>query len=149
MPAVTCRLFVGIDWGSETHHVCVLNLEAQIVEERKVQHTASAIAEFLDWLSSLAPDFPASMAIAIEVPHGTLVEELLERRFCVFSINPKQLDRFRDRDFPAGAKDDGRDAFVLADALRTDQHCFRAVRLGDPAVIRLRELTRLDEEINY
>jgi transposase len=149
MPAVTCRIFVGIDWGSETHHVCVLNLEAQIVEERKVQHTATAIAEFLDWLSSLAPDFPASMAIAIEVPHGTLVEELLERRFCVFSINPKQLDRFRDRYFPAGAKDDGRDAFVLADALRTDQHCFRAVRLGDPAVIRLRELTRLDEELNH
>jgi hypothetical protein len=59
------------------------------------------------------------MAIAIEVPHGTLVEELLELGFSVCSINPKQLDRFRDRYFPAGAKDDGRDAFVLADSLRT------------------------------
>jgi hypothetical protein len=37
-----------------------------------------------------------------------------------FSINPKQLDRFRDRHTVAGAKDDQRDAFVLADSLRTD-----------------------------
>ena len=37
----------------------------------------------------------------------------------------------------------------LADALRTDQYCFRVVRLGDPSVVRLRELTRLDEELNF
>ena len=149
MSALTRHFFVGIDWGSETHHVCVLNLEAQILEERKVQHTASAIADLRDWLSTFTEGSAASMAIAIEVPHGTVVEELLEHGFCVFSINPKQLDRFRDRYFPAGAKDDSRDAFVLADSLRTDQHCFRAVRVSDPAVIRLRELTRLDEELNH
>ena len=146
--AGTRRFFVGIDWGSETHHVCILNLDGQSVEKRKVQHTADAIAEFLDYLSSLAPDSSAAISIAIEVPHGTLVEALLERRFCVFSINPKQLDRFRDRYFPTGAKDDSRDAFVLADSLRTDHHCFRAVRSSDPTVIRLRELTRLDEDLN-
>jgi hypothetical protein len=32
----------------------------------------------------------------------------------------KQLDRFRDRYSVAGAKDDKRDAMVLADSLRTD-----------------------------
>jgi hypothetical protein len=144
MSVVTRRFFVGIDWGSQTHVVCVFNAEAQIVEERKVQHTANAIAEFLDWLSALTAAPASSMAIAIEVPHGTLVEELLEHDFSVYSINPKQLDRFRDRYFPAGAKDDGRDAFVLADSLRTDHHCFRAVSVNDPTVVRLRELTRLD-----
>jgi len=149
MSVVTRRFFVGIDWGSQTHVVCVLNAEAQIVEERKVQHTANAIAEFLDWLSALTAAPASSMAIAIEVPHGTLVEELLEHGFSVYSINPKQLDRFRDRYFPAGAKDDGRDAFVLADSLRTDHHCFRAVSVNDPTVVRLRELTRLDEELNH
>jgi hypothetical protein len=62
-----------------------------------VQHTANAIAEFLDWLSALTAAPGSSMAIAIEVPHGTLVEELLEHGFSVYCINPKQLDRFRDR----------------------------------------------------
>jgi hypothetical protein len=77
------------------------------------------------------------------------VEVLLEHGFEVFSINPKQLDRSRDRYFPAGAQDDGRDALVPADSLRMDQHCFRALHLSDPRIIRLRELTRVDEELNF
>jgi transposase len=144
---VTCRLFVGVDWGTELHQVCILDPNGQIVEERKVPHSATAVADFLDWLSTIAPE-PASAGIAIEIPHGALVEELLARNFCVFSINPKQLDRFRDRYFPAGAKDDRKDALVLAHSLRTDAPCFRAVRAGDPVVVRLRELTRLDEDLN-
>jgi len=71
----------------------------------------------------------------------------VEHGFTVFSINPKQLDRFRDRYSPAAAKDDSRGAFLLADALRTDMHCFRAVRLDEPVMIRLRELSRLDDEL--
>jgi transposase len=47
----------------------------------------------------------------------------------------------------SGAKDDRRDAFVLADSLRTDQPCFRRVRLDDPRVIQLRELSRVDEDL--
>ena len=46
-----------------------------------------------------------------------------------------------------GAKDDRRDAFVLADSLHTDQPCFRRVRLDDPQVIQLRELSRVDEDL--
>jgi predicted aconitase len=36
---------------------------------------------------------------------------------------------------------------VLADSLRTDQPCFRRVSLEDPLVIQLRELSRVDEEL--
>jgi hypothetical protein len=50
---------------------------------------------------------------------------LLDRGFIVHSINPKQLDRLRDRFSVAGAKDDRRDAYVAADGLRTDRHLFR------------------------
>ena len=42
--------------------------------------------------------------MAIEMTHGPVVEALLERGFCVYGINPKQLDRFRDRFTVAGAK---------------------------------------------
>ena len=41
------------------------------------------------------------------------------------AINPKQMDRFRDRFTASGAKDDRRDARVLADSLRTDRRSFR------------------------
>ena len=91
---------------------------------------------------------PAQVAIAIEVPRGPVVESFLERNYAVFAVNPKQLDRFRDRHTVAGAKDDRRDAFVAADSLRTDRHCFRRVMSDDPVVVRIRELSRSEESFS-
>ena len=70
---------------------------------------------------------PGQIAVGIETPHGPIVEALMDRGVAVFAINPKQLDRFHNRLSPAGAKDDRRDALVLALSLRTDRHCFRRV----------------------
>jgi len=130
--------FVGIDWGSEAHQVCVLNAQGEPLGQRQVSHTAGALEELFGWLEKLTEGVLVSLAVAIEVPRGPLVETLLERGLTVFSLNPKQLDRFRDRYFPAGAKDDRRDAFVLASSLRTDRACFRRVRRDDPCIVRLR-----------
>ena len=76
-----------------------------------------------------------------------MVESLKERGFEVHSINPKQLDRFRDRLPPSGAKDDRRDARVLASALRTDAHCLRRLKPTDPTIVALREWSRLSEDL--
>ena len=65
----------------------------------------------------------------------------------MYAINPKQLDRLRDRFSIAGAKDDRRDAYVLADGLRTDRHLFRRVHVADPRFIELRAWSRLAEEL--
>ena len=122
------RLMVGIDWATQAHQVCVLNGQGRVLEQRRVEHRAEAIAAMIDRLIELGGD-PASIAVAIEVPRGAVVEALVERGLHVFAINPKQLDRFRDRHTVAGAKDDRRDAFVLADSLRTDLSAFRRVHL--------------------
>ena len=139
--------FVGIDWGAEKHRVCLMDRHGVIRDQRWVEHSGRSLAEFVDWLRQQTYQAPQILAAAIEIPRGAIVETLVEHGFRVFSLNPKQLDRFRDRYSPAGAKDDSRDAFVLADALRTDMHCFHAVRLDEPAMIRLRELSRLEDEI--
>ena len=141
------QFFAGIDWGSDKHRVCLTSRDGQIMAERWIEHSGDSLAELAAWLRQHTSDSPSLLAAAIEIPRGAIVETLLEHGFRVFSINPKQLDRFRDRYSPAGAKDDRRDAFVLADALRTDMHCFRAVKLDEPATIRLRELSRLDDEL--
>ena len=140
--------FVGIDWGSQKHRVCLMDRDGQIIDQRWIEHSGKSLAELVDWLRETTAAGPLTLAAAIEVPRGAVVETLLDHGFAVFSINPKQLDRFRDRYSPAGAKDDARDAFVLADSLRTDLHCFRAVQLDEPSVIRLRELSRLEDEIS-
>lgn len=140
-------LFVGIDWATEAHQVHVMDPGMRELGQRAVVHSGSGMAAFVEWLTELSKGAPARTAIAIEVPRGAVVETLVERGFAVFAINPKQLDRFRDRHTVAGAKDDRRDAFVLADSLRTDPQCFRRVRLDDPLVIQLREVGRADEDL--
>jgi endonuclease III len=137
--------YVGIDWATEEHAVCVLDAEGNVVDERIVHHTGGALNDFIDWLTSLGD--PREIAVAIETTRGAVVEGLLERDFEVFSINPKQLDRFRDRHTVAGAKDDRRDAYVLADSLRTDLKLFRRLAVDEPAVVQLRELVRSDDDL--
>ena len=140
------RLFVGIDWANESHQVCVLDTQGKKVVEFSIEHSAEGMdklaSRLLEWCAE-----PQSVAVAIELSRGALVEGLLERGFAVYGVNPKQLDRFRDRYSPAGAKDDRRDAHVLADALRTDTGRLRALQVDEPLVIQLRELSRLYEEL--
>src|SRR6266498_2600316 len=141
------RLMVGIDWATEAHQVCVLNRRGRLLEQRRAEHRAEAIATMIDRLIELAGGDPASIAVAIEVPRGAVVEALVERGLHVYAINPKQLDRFRDRHTVAGAKDDRRDAFVLADSLRTDLSAFRRVQPDHPRVVELRALSRVEDDL--
>ena len=139
--------FVGIDWGSQQHQVFVLDRNRRRVGERVVDHDGVSLAQLATWLWTVSAGQPQRVAVAIEVPRGAIVEGLLERGFHVFAINPKQLDRFRDRHSVAGAKDDRRDALVLADSVRTDQPSFRRLHLEDPQFLRLRELSRAKETL--
>src|SRR5947199_7337482 len=139
--------FVGIDWGSQQHQVSVLDRDRRRVGERVVDHDGARLARLADWLWTLSAGQPQRVAVAIEVPRGAMVEGLVERGFHVFALNPKQLDRFRDRHSVAGAKDDRRDAFVLADSVRTDQPSFRRVQPDHPRVVELRELSRVEDDL--
>lgn len=139
--------FVGIDWGSKQHQVCVLDGNRHRVGERAIAHDGTSLAQLAAWLWAVSAGQPQQVAVAIAVPRGAIVAGLLERGFHVFAINPKQLDRFWDRHSVAGAKDDRRDAFVLADSVQTDQPSFRRLQFDDPQLLRLRELSRAEETL--
>jgi transposase len=139
--------YVGIDWGSAEHYLCLLDADGHLCGTRVVAHSAIAVHEALQWVRERTGVAPHRVAVGLETPTGALVDTVIEQGFAVFALNPKQLDRFRDRFTAGGAKDDGRDAHVVADSLRTDRRAFRAVRPDDPRVIHLRELSRLVEEL--
>ena len=139
--------FVGVDWGSQTHQACVIDVAGKLLGERAFEHGGQGLSEMADWVVSFAAGAADQVGVAIETPRGPVVESLMERGFAVHAINPKQLDRFRDRLSPAGAKDDRRDARVLASALRTDPHCLRRLEPTDPAIVELREWSRISEEL--
>jgi transposase len=140
------ELYVGVDWGTATHVVCLLSPEGRRLGELRVAHTGEGVATLQAALQQRASE-PGRIAVAIEVPHGAVVDALLEQGCHVYALNPKQLDRFRDRHTVAGAKDDRRDAFVAADALRTDRRAFRRLAPEDPTVLQLRELSRVHADL--
>jgi len=143
------RWYVGVDWASESHHVFLTDADGRKIAERGFKHGGEGLTEMAAWLVATSGAAEASQIhVAIEVPHGPVVETLIERSFKVHAINPKQMDRFRDRYTMAGAKDDSRDAQVMASALRTDPRCFRLLAVADPAVIELREWSRIAEDLS-
>ena len=139
--------FVGIDLGSQNHQGVILDAVGQPLGDRVFEHTGQGLSAFCSWLIETTGGVAEAISVAIESPHGAVVDTLLERGFAVFAINPKQLDRFRDRFTMAGAKDDRRDARVLADSLRTDRQCFRRLAVGEAGVIQLREWSRMTDEL--
>lgn len=141
------RVFAGIDWADESHVVSAADANGRRLGEREVPHQGTGLREMVDWLVGLAEGEAAAVAVAIETPHGPIVDTLLDRGCHVFAINPKQLDRFRDRFSPSGAKDDRRDAEVLSSAVRTDQGALRRLSVSDPLTLQLRETSRQDAEL--
>jgi len=141
--------YVGVDWASDSHHVLLTDADGRKIAERVFKHGGEGLAEMAAWLLATSGAAEASqIQVAIEVPHGPVVETLMERAFKVHVINPKQMDRFRNRYTLAGAKDDSRDAQVMASALRTDPRCFRLLAVTDPVVIELREWSRIAEDLS-
>ncbi len=141
--------FVGVDWASQTHRAVVLDARGRKLGERDFAHNGEGLAAMAARITGQTGAAPQAVSVAIEVPHGPVVESLLERGFRVHAINPKQLDRFRDRFSAARAKDDSRDARVLADALRTDPHCLRRLAPLDPVVVELREWSRIADDLRH
>ena len=142
------QCFAGVDWASEAHHVFLTDNDGRKIAEKVFKHGGEGLAAMAAWLMAMSnADEAGHIRVAIEVPHGPVVETLIERGFKVHAINPKQMDRFRDRFTLAGAKDDSRDAEVMASALRTDPRCFRPLAIADPIVIELREWSRMTEDL--
>src|SRR5262249_38281233 len=91
------RWFVGVDWGSQEHVASLCDGQGEKIGERKFCHGGTGLVEMIGWLLKTSGGEPGEIHVAIETPHGPIVEGLLERDFNVYSINPKQLDRFHDR----------------------------------------------------
>lgn len=129
--------YVGIDWASETHAVALTDEDGALLDQWEVEHSRRGVDSLLARLAQEGN--PEDLRVTIEAGAPLLVDQLLEAGYVVFAINPKQADRFRDRRSPAGCKDDGRDAWVCADAGRTDAASLtRVVPDGDAT----RELLR-------
>lgn len=142
------RYFVGVDWATREHEVCVIDAQGEEIGKRSFAHSGDGLERLCSWISKVTNGAaPERVTVAIEVNRGPVIAALLERGYVVLACNPKQLDRIRDRFSVAGAKDDQLDALVLASAARTDRRLLREVPHDSAKVLELRELVRLHHDL--
>lgn len=134
--------FIGIDWASRVHDAALLDDEGRVVTQWRFSHDAGGVRDLLDRLAALGG--PEQVLLAMESGVPLLLDQLLGAGYTIYTINPKQADRYRDRHTPAGAKDDRLDAVVLADAIRTDRHRMEPLERDSELAeeIRLRDRAR-------
>lgn len=129
--------FAALDWASDHHDVVVADRSGAIGVEFRFEHTAKGWAEFEEQMKPYA-----GAPFTLETSSGPAVEQLLQRGWKLYPVNPKAAERYRDRKAPSGTKTDRHDAWTLADALRTDGHAWRMLVPNDEATATLRALCR-------
>lgn len=137
--------YVGLDWGSTSHAVCVIEPNGQVATRFEAAHSAAGLADLIARLRRLGA--PADLPLAIERPSGLLVDALVEAGFPVVPIHPNVVRACRPRYRAAGGKSDPSDAFMLADILRTDGHRFRPLAPLSDAIRALRALVRARDDL--
>jgi hypothetical protein len=135
------RDYIGVDWADAEHAVWVEDETGGKVLSRRVAQTVEGLAEFGRWLDERRAA-GRELWGAIEKPEGRIVDFLLDHGVVVYPINPKALDRARDRFRMSGAKSDPFDARVLATFLRTDHGHLHPLRPSSEAAQELKGLTR-------
>jgi transposase len=135
------RYYLGVDWADKFHQVWVSDAQGQKVAENKVVENVEGLGEFSRWLNESRAR-GIELWAAIEKPQGRIVDFLLDHGVVVYPVNPKALDRARDRFRMSQSKSDSFDAHVLAEFLRTDHGHLRALEPNSDDAQELKLLTR-------
>jgi transposase len=104
--------WIGVDWGSEQHAVCLQAADSSRVEHCTLEQKAEALHT---WFLNLRARFGGrKVAVAIEQSKGAVVNFLLGLDFVhIYRVHPLSLKNYRKALYPSGAKDDPVDSELI------------------------------------
>lgn len=135
--------FVGLDWASRVHALCIIDESGSIVDRFEIDHTDDGLTKLVARLKRLD-----DCVVAIERPEGVLIDALLDADLAIVAVHPNVVKAMRPRYRTAGKSDAG-DAYLLADVLRTDGHRFKRLVPHAAEIKALRMLVRLRKDFVY
>jgi transposase len=139
-------IFVGHDWAEDHHDVVLLDEAGERLASARLVEGVDGVARFHALVAERV-DAPEEVVIGSETDRGLFVGALVAGGYQVFAVNPKAVDRYRDRHRVAGGKSDAADAKVLADLVRTDRHLHRRVAVDSELAEALKVLTRAHKDL--
>ena len=140
--AAAARITAGVDWAKDDHAVCVAGGQGEALERFSVRHDAAGLREMAARLLRAGVS-----QVGIERGDGPVVDTLLAAGLTVFVIPPGQVKNLRSRYGSAGNKDDRFDAYVLADAVRTDARRLRPLERDSDQTTALRSAVRARRDL--
>jgi transposase len=137
--------FVGVDWASEEHAVCVLGVDGRRSSSFTVAHSRDGFERLVCRLGSLGSS--GQVPVAIERPDGRLVDALLEAGHPVVPVSPNAIKAWRESEVVSGAKDDPGDAEVIAEYLRLRAHKLSVLAPFSEQTRALRAVVRARDDL--
>jgi transposase len=136
----------GIDWAEDHHDVALVDAGGALVAKRRITDDAAGFELLLQLFADVGDSAEDPIPVAIETNRGLLVACLRATGRTVYAINPKAVDRYRDRHSVARKKSDAGDALVLAHILRTDQAAHRPLPADSELAQAIAVLARAQQD---
>ena len=140
------EVFCGIDWAEDHHDVALVDATGNVVGKRRIGDDAAGFTQLLQLLAEAGDSAENPIPVAIETSRGLLVACLRATGRSVYAINPKAVDRYRDRHGVTGKKSDAGDALVLAHILRTDLAAHRPLPADSELAQAIAVLARAQQD---
>jgi hypothetical protein len=118
------RLSGGIDVGSESHHITILDEEDKVLYNQKVAHKLNEFAESIKLFEQIEKKEGGKLSFALEGKNGysaPLDRILLDQGFILYHVDNLKLKRFRQA-FAGEWRDNERDALMLSKMLKLKEH---------------------------
>jgi len=139
------EVFVGIDWASEDHVVCIVDDAGRTQTTFSITHSKEGFRRLVARLAALGE--PNRVPVAVERPDGRLVDRLLEAGHPVVPVSPNAIKAWREGEVVSGAKSDPGDAEVIAEYLRLRAHRLAVVEPFSSETRALRAVVRARDDL--
>jgi transposase len=138
--------FCGIDWSDKDFAIVIVDQDGAATKSFRIKNNAEGFTGLINRVRTVTTDIN-NILFAIETPNSPLVDFLMDKGYTVYAINPKAVDRYRDRYRVSKAKDDFFDGMVLANIIRTDRNRHKPIAPASDLVRELKILTQDREKL--
>jgi transposase len=114
------RLSGGIDVGSESHHITILDEEDNVLYNKKISHKLNEFSENINLFRKIEKKEGGKISFALEGKNGYSApfdRILLDQGFTLYNVDNLKLKRFREA-FAGEWRDDQRDSLMLSKMLK-------------------------------
>jgi len=114
------RLSGGIDIGSESHHIIILDEEDNVLYNQKISHKIDEFTKSINLFKKIEKKERGKLSFALEGKNGhsnPLDRILLNKGFTLYNVDNLKLKRFREA-FAGEWRDDERDSLMLSKMLK-------------------------------